>query len=110
MINLKGFSLLFGLFLCLSYSYGQNTVESQKEYHSNLKIELAGTYQCIVINTRSMPAITTEMLEYIKSNRHLTEQVIYQYSPSLEILILSKNEVDQNLLIPENERTVYTTK
>lgn len=105
---LKQLLLLFTFFCCTVVL--SQEVTNSKEYHSQLLTELDGIYQIQLINSRAKPAISTEMLQFIKNNQQDSEQVTIQYTSIIRIVILPRDAVNNGQQFLQEEQITYISE
>lgn len=71
------------------------------------KKELDGVFQVQFIKVRGKLALTSKLLNFIKENQKDTEDVIVNYSKTIRLVILSKQNVINNNLFSESEKVIY---
>ena len=83
----------------VSYSQTSTVVP---ETHSELFESLEGTYQIQMINVRYQPAIDTDLLRRIKSERKPNTQILINLSDVIKVKVLSQTEVDAGIRFSKN--------
>lgn len=97
--------------MCLSLVapaiYAQNNLQESQNNHYQLMDELEGTYQIQMINSRAKPAIDTDLLESIKANQKDAKEVTFMYKPNIQIVVKSKQDVQQGKTFTKEEKIIY---
>lgn len=111
MKNLNSMRLIILLIMSVnsmnSFSQNVNSNGNDPTGFVQLQTELQGKFQIQMIGTRAQPAISQELLNEIKNLQHQTEKVFFDYKPAIRIMILSKDEVSNGIIIPQEEAIIY---
>lgn len=99
--------LIMSLKCVNSFSQNVNSNNNNQIGFIQLQTELQGKFQIQMIGTRAQPAISQELLLEIKNRQNQTETVYFDYKPTIRIMILSKNEVTNGLIISPEEEIIY---
>lgn len=111
MKNLNRVRLVILLIMSISClnSFSQNVISTSNDQTDfvQLQAELQGKFQIQMIGTRAQPAISEELLEEIKSRQSQSEKVFFDYKANIRIMILSKEEVSNGIIISTEESILY---
>lgn len=106
MLKTKLLGMVFGLFVLGNSVYAQM---SRAEF-DQLYVELEGTYQIQMVNTRQQPAINSDSYLRIREERKQSEGSVIVVNEKVQIYILSQDEVNRGVRFEEEERVAYITK
>lgn len=98
MINLIGFA---------AYSQNSDFTDSNQMEFYQLQEEFQGKFQIQMVGTRAKPAIPQNLLQEIRDRQKQSERVYFDFTSKVRIMILSKDEVGNGFLIPEEESIIY---
>lgn len=85
--------ILFFLFLAgLSFAKAQNTIDNSKPQSS---VNIEGTYQIEVINTRSQPFIPGNLKQLVIENRNATKIIYLTLGTQVRLKILPLSEINR---------------
>lgn len=96
---------VIGFMSLTNFVFTQESPEKIAFY--NLEQELRGIYQFQMIGVRTKPYITNEILTEIKARQEQSSNVYYTINPTIRVLILSKDNVSQGTVIPDDELITY---
>lgn len=99
--------ILMSFLFFSSVLLAQNVEQNSEISFSQLESELQGKYQIQLIGVRTKPEIPQDLLLEIKNRQQQSERVYYDYRPHYRVLILSKDEVMNGTLIPQEEKIAY---
>lgn len=103
--------IIFFAFLTLgNFSFSQTENSDPREHFNNLLLELEGSYQIQMVNSRMKPMIDTKLLELIKSKQQQSEEITFFYTDSIRIVIKSKDAVAAGEKFSDDNQIIYVNE
>ena len=91
---IRAFLLLSTLLLFNNLGFSQDLTEPEISELHQLKVDIEGTYQFQMIDTRSLPSVHISIFWEIENLRDDTEIIYYQYSENMRVMILPRSIIE----------------